>query len=252
MRNVLLLCAALGLSAAEPEAKDKIPGYTNTPIIAGTTWHVHDPARPQPQPVRGSCLATPAPADAKMLFDGKSLEAFNEAKWTLENGVMIAGKSDLTSKESFGSCQLHLEFMIPKSCCKGNQSGNSGIFLMGLYELQVLNGWESLTYADGTLGAVYGQTPPLVKASNPPDEWNSYDIAFTAPVFDAEGKLVSPAKVTAIVNGIVVQNGTSILGPTRHKETRPYKAHEAKLPLRLQFHGDPVHYRNVWIRELAK
>jgi hypothetical protein len=142
--------------------------------------------------------------------------------------------------------------MIPKSCCKGNQSGNSGIFLMGLYELQVLNGWESKTYADGTLGAVYGQTPPLVKAGNPPDEWNSYDISFTAPVFDADGKLVSPARVTAMVNGIVVQNNTQILGPTRYKETRPYKAHESKLPLKLQFHGDPVHYRNVWIRELAQ
>jgi hypothetical protein len=140
--------------------------------------------------------------------------------------------------------------MIPKSCCKGDQSGNSGVFMMGLYELQILNGWGSNTYADGTVGAIYAQTPPLVNACNPPDEWNSYDITFTAPKFDADGKLLSAAKFTALLNGVLVQNGTESQGPCQYRSLTSYKAHAAKLPLKLQDHGDPVNFRNIWIREL--
>ena len=230
----------------------KAHGFKDTPILPGTKWHVHDPDRPQPVQVKGECRTTPAPAGAKVLFDGKSLDAFSNTKWEIKDGAMVAkpGGGSQVTKEAFGDCQLHLEFMIPKSCCKGDQSGNSGVFLMGLYEIQILNGWESCTYADGTIGAIYGQTPPLVKACNPPDEWNSYDITFTAPKFDADGKLLSPAKFTALLNGVLVQNGTESQGPCTYRGLAHYSAHAPKLPLQLQDHGDPVNFRNIWIKDL--
>ncbi|NQZ60085.1 MAG: DUF1080 domain-containing protein, partial [Lentisphaeraceae bacterium] len=134
----------------------------------------------------------------------------------------------------------------------GDQKGNSGIFFMGRYEIQILNGWKSSTYADGTIGAIYGQTPPLVNACAKPGEWNSYDIVFTAPRFDKQGKLLSPARFTALLNGILVQDNTVSMGPTRYKALSRYRAHPARQPMTLQDHHDPVEFRNFWLRDLDK
>ncbi len=132
----------------------------------------------------------------------------------------------------------------------GQDRGNSGVFLMDLYEVQVLDSYNSKTYADGMAGAIYGQYPPLVNASRKPGEWQTYDIVFHAPRFDANGKVTSPARMTVLQNGVLVQDNEELTGPTQHKARPPYKAHADKLPLSLQDHGHPVRYRNIWIREL--
>ena len=246
----LLTTSLLCLTALSVQAGKN--GFRNTPILPGTQWHVHDPDRPKPKPVEGSCQSTPAPKDATVLFDGKNLHALTNQKWQLKEGVMIVGRGNQKTKESFGDCQVHLEFMFPKAICKGAQRGNSGLFFMDRYEIQILNGWQSSTYADGTIGAIYGQTPPLVNACSKPGEWNSYDIIFTAPRFDKQGKLISPARFTALLNGVLVQNNTVCMGTTRWKVLSSYKAHPARQPIMLQNHGDPVEFRNFWLRDLDK
>ena len=238
--TALIAIMALSTQAAEPN------------IIPGTKWRVHDSKRPQPKHVQGTCQRTPAPEDAIVLFDGKNLDSFTNKKWKLKKDIMVVSKGKQKTKESFGDCQVHLEFMFPKAICKNNRSGNSGLFFMSRYEIQILNGWKTRTYADGSIGAIYGQTPALVNACAKPDEWNSYDIVFTAPRFDKQGKLLSPARITAFLNGILVQNNTVILGATRFAVVPKYKAHPARLPLYLQDHGSPVEFRNFWLRDLEK
>jgi Domain of Unknown Function (DUF1080) len=146
---------------------------------------------------------------------------------------------------------LHVEFAEPAPPKGESQErGNSGVFLMGLYEIQVLDSYENKTYADGQASAVYGQYPPLVNASRPPGQWQSYDIVFHGPRFDKEGKLMRAARATVLHDGVLVQDNVELSGPTAHGQRPPYKAHPEKLPLALQDHGDPVRYRNIWIREL--
>ena len=159
--------------------------------------------------------------------------------------------SDIRTKQSFGDCQLHLEFATPSEVeGTGQQRGNSGIFFMERYEIQVLDSFENPTYPDGSAGSVYKQWPPLVNASRRPGEWQTYDIVFTAPRFDLDGKLLKPGYVTVIHNGVVVQNHAEIQGSTSYVQAPEYEAHAPKAPIVLQNHKDPVRFRNIWIREL--
>ena len=226
-------------------------------------WKIHDPNRPLPaviDPGTSNTQDSPGrpPSDAVVLFDGKDLSKWahkdgSPAKWKVENGIfeVVPKTGYIYTREAFGDCQLHVEFSEP-SPAKGESQdrGNSGVFLQGLYETQVLDSYQSKTYADGQAAAIYGQYPPLVNASRPPGQWQSYDIVFHGPRFDKDGKLLRPARVTALHNGVLVQDNVELTGPTAHGERPPYKAHAEKLPLGLQDHGNPVRYRNVWIREL--
>jgi len=221
-------------------------------------WEVHDMSRPQPAVVKpGGVVTIKPPSDAIVLFDGTDLSQWvnrkgEPAQWQVEDGVMVVTKTgDIFTRESFGDCQLHLEFKTPVEADeRGQKWGNSGVFLMGLYEVQVLNSYENDTYADGQAAAIYGQHPPLVNVSRKPGQWQSYDIIFRAPRFDERGRLREPAYVTVLHNGVLVQNHVALEGPTRHKQRTSYKAHADKLPLRLQDHSDPVQFRNIWIRPI--
>jgi hypothetical protein len=238
-----------------------IDGFTNTPVLPGGKWHVHDPNRPQPGVVTPGTFSTQdrpgkPPSDAVVLFDGTSLSEWVDkngvpAAWKIENGELLAGKGDIFTKQEFGDVQLHLEFLTPPAKGDGQKRGNSGIFFLGKYEVQILDCYENRTYPDGTVGALYGQYPPLVNASRPPGEWQVYDILFTAPKFEADGTLKSPAYATVLLNGIVVQNHQSFLGPTGWKILPKYAPHPVTGPISLQDHGDPIRFRNIWVRRLV-
>ena len=228
-----------------------------------TTWKIHDPNRPMPpviDPATPSTQESPgrAPSDAVVLFDGRDFSKWahkdgSPAKWKVENGYIevVAKTGNIYTREAFGDCQLHVEFTEPTPAKGESQErGNSGIFLMGVYEIQVLDSYENKTYADGQAAAVYGQYPPLVNASRPPGQWQTYDIVFHGPRFDKDGKLLRPARVTEFHNGVLAQDGVELTGPTAHGARPPYSAHAEKLPLALQDHGNPVRFRNIWIREL--
>lgn len=228
-----------------------------------TRWKIHDLTRPVPPVVTPGTASTPdtagqPPSDAVVLFDGKDLSHWlekdgNAAKWKVESGYMevVPKTGEIHTKEAFGDCQLHVEFREPTPPKGQSQErGNSGVFLMGLYEIQVLDSYENKTYADGQASAVYGQYPPQVNASRAPGEWQAYDIIFHRPHFDASGKVIQPARVTVLHNGVLVQDNVELTGPTAHGERPPYQAGPDKLPLALQDHGNPVRYRNIWIREL--
>jgi len=227
-------------------------------------WKIHDLNRPLPPvitPGTASTQDTPGnpPSDATVLFDGKDLSRWVDsdgkpAKWKVENGYMeVAAKTgNISTRDSFGDCQLHVEFAEPSPPSGESQErGNSGVFLHGLYEIQVLDSYENKTYADGQASAVYGQYPPQVNASRPPAQWQTYDIIFHGPRFTGS-KLLRPARVTVLHNGVLVQDNVELTGPTAHGERPPYKSTPEKLPLQLQDHGNPVHYRNIWIRELRE
>jgi hypothetical protein len=228
-----------------------------------TTWKIHDPNRPLPpviEPGTSSAQDSPGrpPSDAVVLFDGKDLSKWahkdgSAAKWKVENGYaeVVAKTGYIYTREAFGDCQLHVEFTEPLPAKGESQDrGNSGVFLQGLYETQVLDSYQSKTYADGQAGAIYGQYPPLVNASRPPGQWQVYDIVFHGPRFDKDGKLLRPARETVFHNGVLVQDSVELTGPTAHGKRPPYEPQPEKLPLALQDHGHPVRYRNIWIREL--
>lgn len=231
-------------------------GYSDTPVLPESGYHVHDGTRPQP-PVVQVPLNAP-PSDATVLFDGSSLDGWKNVNdtgpcgWNIDKGelAVVPGVGDVQTTFEFGNCQLHLEFKSPEVVKgQGQGRGNSGVFLMGCYEIQVLDNYENPTYPDGTVGGIYGQTPPLVNSIRKPGDWNSFDIIWTAPVFDPQ-ELVSPAYVTVLLNGIVQHNHQVLQGPTQHKELAHYEAHPPKGPLKLQDHGDLVRFRNIWVREL--
>jgi hypothetical protein len=244
-----LLVTALGTAASGAQARE---------------WPIHDESRPQPPVVDpGPPAERPAapPADAVVLFDGKDLAKWRStkdgspARWKVENGYMevVRGTGDIRTEQGFGDCQLHVEWATPSpGVGEGQHRGNSGVFLMGLYEVQVLDSYGNRTYPDGQAAALYGQYPPLVNASRPPGQWQTYDITFRRPRFDAQGKLLTPARITVLHNGVLVQDDRELSGPTAHKARPPYAAHPEKLPLGLQDHDHPVRYRNIWIRELAE
>jgi hypothetical protein len=237
------------------------PGYDNTPFLLKSKWRVHDSKRPQPKAINpGTCglqsRSCKPPSDAIVLFDGKDTSKWVSCKggpiqWRVEGGVMeITRTGDIETVEHFGDCQLHIEWAAPVEVKGESQGrGNSGIFLMGRYEIQILDGYNNPTYADGTAASIYGQYPPLVNACCKPGEWQTYDIFFVAPCFE-ESKLISPAFVTIIHNGVLVHHYTELLGLTAHRTMPSYKTHPPKGPIRIQDHRNPVRFRNIWIRKL--
>ena len=232
-------------------------GYDDTPMLPESQWQVHDYRRPQPPVIAPAADPGAPPSDAVVLFDGSNLSGWTgkegEAKWKVEDGYMevVPGTGDILSAERMGDCQLHLEFACPAEVKGESQGrGNSGVFMMGLYEIQVLDGYENPTYADGITASVYGEFPPLVNACRKPGEWQTYDIVWTAPRFNGVD-LVSPAYLTLMHNGVVVHNHTRVIGPTGHRNVYPYTAHAPSGPLKLQDHGDLVRFRNIWYRPIA-
>ena len=260
----VILLAAAGLSAQQAHRD----GYKDTPILPNQPWHVHDPDRPYPPEVTPGATPGAPPSDAIVLFDGKDLSQWQQrgrgaergkmvdAKWKVTGGYMeiVHGTGDLISRQSFGNCQLHVEWQEPEGIQGESQErGNSGVYIMSRYEIQVLDNYHSATYADGMAGAIYGQWPPLVNPSRKPGEWQTYDVVFDAPKFDGD-KVVSPAYETLFFNGVLVQDHRALNGPTEYKVVLPYKKHNPEEPLMLQDHSSsrPVRYRNIWIRKLAE
>ncbi len=244
----LLLAAIVSASAASPVFD----------------WPQHDSTRPHPAIIDPGTAGTAdkpgrPPSDATVLFDGSSLGQWaaldgTAPKWIVKDGVLecVRDSGYIRTLQAFGDCQLHVEWAAPIPAQGTSQGrGNSGVFLMGLYEVQVLDSYENVTYADGQASAAYGQFPPLVNAARPPGQWQTYDILFTRPRFNDDGKVKSPARLTVLHNGVLVQNNVELVGPTGWLRRDPYQAHEDKLPLSLQDHGNPVRYRNVWVRELG-
>jgi hypothetical protein len=246
----LFLIASASLCTAQPDPN----------------WLNHDRDRPQPPVITSATPSTQAeagkaPSDAVVLFDGKDISSWvsmdgSPTRWIVRDGYMeaVRGSGYIRTLQNFGDCQLHIEWAAPVPPeGSGQGRGNSGVFFgMDRYEVQVLDSFRNETYSDGMAGAVYGQYPPLVNASRPPGEWQSYDIIYTAPRFDAEGKLLSPVYLTVFHNGVLIQNNVQLTGPTSWLQRAPYDAHPEKQPLALQDHGNPVRFRNIWVRELGR
>jgi len=227
-------------------------------------WLVHDMNRPAPPVVKPGTESSQdqpgkAPSDAIVLFDGTNLSGWTSvkggpAKWTLRDGYMevVKDAGDIKTKQYFGSCQLHIEFATPKKITgKSQDRGNSGVFLMSTYEVQVLDSYENTTYPDGQCAALYGRVVPMVNASREPGRWQSYDIIFHRPVFDGD-KVVKKAIFTVFHNGVLVHDNVELQGGTNWIDEHTisnYSPHEDKLPLMLQDHDNPVRFRNIWIRE---
>jgi hypothetical protein len=212
---------------------------------------------PKPPKVTPGKTAGDAPSDALILFDGKDLNEWTSlngsaAKWDVKEGAMtvVKGTGDIKTKRTFGDLQLHIEWRAPSVIeGEGQGRGNSGIFLQERYELQVLDSYESVTYANGQAGSIYKQHSPLVNATRPPGEWQSYDVIYTAPRFSDNGRVISPARITVLHNGVLIQNNIAIWGPSEFKGLPVYQSH-GKAGIKLQDHGNPVSYRNIWVREL--
>lgn len=234
-------------------------GFTKLGEIPGTPWRIHDDKRPQPPVVAPPASPGAPPADAIVLFDGKDLskwmhrvkDTVTDAQWLVHDGIFESGKgTSLSTRESFGDVQLHLEFATPTKVEGTSQGrGNSGVRFMDRYEIQVLDSYDNRTYADGMAAAIYGDTPPMVNVARKPGEWQTYDIVFEAPRFKGP-QLVSPAYVTVFWNGVLVHNRRLVNGPTSPLTVHQYIAHDPELPLVIQNHGNPVRFRNVWIRRL--
>jgi hypothetical protein len=212
-------------------------------FLSGIVW-------PKPPVVIPGDNASP-PSDAIVLFDGKHLDAWhNGQKWEIKDGIATARGGGIHTKQPFGDCQLHVEFATPEKIeGDGQGRGNSGVYLMGRYEVQILDSHENETYFDGQCGSLYKQQPPTVNASRKPGEWQTFDIFFTAPRFFPDGSLKSPVYVTVVHNGVLIQNHVQLAGGTSWSEPPRYSAHPEKDSLHLQFHGNPVKFRNIWIRE---
>lgn len=241
--GLLVLCASAAEAQKAPRQGDpKLTEY----------WE------PEVKVVTPGKTAADPPSDAIILFDGKNADAWaaqdnGPAKWKVENGTLTvaAGTGTIHTKQGFGDCQLHIEWRTPAEVKGESQGrGNSGIFLMGRYELQVLDSYNNRTYSNGQAGSIYKQLPPLVNASRGPGEWQTYDVIWTAPRFNEEGVLKSQARITVFHNGVLVQNNAALWGGTQYIGTPTYEKHGDKEPLVLQDHGNPISYRNIWIRPL--
>jgi hypothetical protein len=191
------------------------------------------------------------PSGATVLFDGTDMSKWNNGEnWPVKDGIAFSGEGPIESKDTFGDCQVHVEWSAPSPAeGSGQGRGNSGIFLMGIYEIQVLDSYENETYHDGQAGAIYKQTPPAVNATRPPGEWNSYDIFWTAPRFSEAGDLISPAYITATHNGVLILNHFELKGDTPFNRPPKYNSHPPQGPISIQDHGNPVRFRNIWVRE---
>lgn len=254
----LLACAPMqALTGAElVYAKDGsgIYGYNDTPMLPWCGYRVHDPDRPAPKRINPGPAperSAPPPSDAIVLFDGKDLSRWAPTDWKLVDGCIEAvGGSQLSTRENFGSFQLHLEWKQPNPPSgPWENRGNNGVLIMGLYEIQIYDSWNDKIYPDGQAAAIYAQTPPRVNVCRPPGEWESYDIVFTAPVFEA-GKLAQPARVTMLHNGVLVHLNEEIRGETGHRILPEYKKKVSQGPLVLSGHHCPVRFRNIWLRAL--
>src|SRR4051812_41563095 len=254
MAALLGVMASAGLIASQQAPVS----YDDTPMQPDGRWHIHDGKRPAPPLVTpGPLSAAPPPQDAIVLVgsaaDRSAWQMMDGAPvtWAMSGGVLETGKGMVRTKAEFTDYQLHVELATPKDV-KGNsqERGNSGVFLNGKFEIQVLDSYHNVTYPDGQAAAMFGQFPPLVNAWRPPGEWQTYDIVFTAPRFSS-GAVAKPAIVTVLHNGIVVHHATPFWGPTQHKRIDPYTPDNAKGPIALQDHGNPVRYRNIWIRPMA-
>ena len=239
-------------------------------LLAGTIFFINmnaqtgDPKltevwQPEPRIIEPGKTSQDAPSDAIVLFNGKDLSQWQEAShggaptWKIKDGYMQVnpGTGNIQTKKGFGDCQLHIEWKTPDTA-KGNgqERGNSGIFLMSRYELQVLDSYHNRTYSNGQAGSIYKQSMPAVNVCRKPGEWQTYDIIFTAPRFNSDSSLKSPARITVLQNGVLVQNNVSLWGGTEYIGIPSYKMHSDKEPIILQDHGNTVCYRNIWIREL--
>jgi Domain of Unknown Function (DUF1080) len=248
MRNTLILslCAITTGAVAQSQPRESLdPKVTEV-------WDL------KPRKVTATPAFTEAPSDATILFGGKdlsewtSLDGTTAAPWEVKDGTFTVtkGKGDIKTKKIFGDFQLHIEWRAPSEIVgEGQGRGNSGIFLQERYELQVLDSYESVTYSNGQAGSIYKQSIPLVNATRKPGEWQAYDVIYTAPRFSDNGRVIVPAFVTVIHNGVIVQNHTQIYGPTEYKGLPVYTPH-GKGGIKLQDHGNPVSFRNIWIREL--
>jgi hypothetical protein len=263
--TLLMIILAAGLGSAVAQVANHDLGFKDTPILPGLPWHVHDPDRPHPPVIVPSTEPGGAPSDAIVLFDGKDFSHWNERassithrgtagapEWKLGSGYMevVPHTGDLQSKEKFGDIQLHVEWASPDPPVGNSQArGNSGVLLMGRYEVQVLDAWNNPTYADGQAAAVYGQYPPLANPAKKPGEWNTYDIVFEAPRLDGD-KVLKPAFITVFFNGVLAQNHQESMGPMVYRQVAHYVAQPAEDSLVLQNHNSPVRFRNIWVRRL--
>ena len=240
-------------------------GFTDTPMLPGLPWHVHDPNRPHPPVITPAATPGGPPSDAIILFDGKNLDSWTAhhsditksggagpAEWKVADGYMevVPKTGDIVTKEKFGDCQLHVEWASPAEA-KGNSQGrgNSGVILQTRYEVQVLDTYHNPTYADGQTAAIYGQWPPLNNVARKPGEWQTYDIVFNAARFQGD-QLTSPAYITVFWNGVMVHNHKASMGPMVYRQVAHYTPSPAEDSLLLQNHGDKVRFRNIWIRRL--
>jgi hypothetical protein len=263
--------AALAFAAGGQAGKgDKIDGYRDTPMLPGGKWHLHDPDRPQPRIVTPGATfsqGAPAPSDAEVLFNGKDLAKWltsrgQDATWKVQDGYVETGRGGgIRTRGKWADFQLHVEWAAPNPPKGTGQSrGNSGVLINGLYEIQVLDSYQAKTYADGQAGAIYGQSPPLVNASRPPGEWQTYDIIFESPRWNDTGELVKKAVITVLHNGVVVQNRYELTGGTDGISNQvPFKTlskyprpHPPEVFVELQDHNNPVRFRNIWVRLLGE
>ena len=254
MVTAALVAAVAGAAGALSQDKPKL-GYDDTPMLPDQKWRVHDGTRPQPKIVTPAAEVGKPPSDAVVLFDGKDLSQWTNAKgepapWKVEEDYIevVPKTGEIRTKEEFGDVQFHFEFRTPTPT-KGNSQGrgNSGFFFFGRYELQILDSFENPTYPDGQAGALYGQWPPLVNASRKPGEWQSYDGVFMAPRFK-DGKVEEPATITVFHNGVLLHNRKALIGGTGHKTVGKYSEHGPKGRIHIQDHGDPQRFRNIWVR----
>lgn len=247
MSRIIVAGAALVLTATCVEAQQ---------------WPVHSMDRPRPPVIDPGPAPAPAPipADAIVLFDGGDLSQWVSQRdggspgWKVENGILeiVPGAGGIQTRESFGDVQLHVEWASPTPPeHEGQDRGNSGIFFMTFYEVQILDSYENDTYADGQAAALYGQHPPMVNASRPPGEWQTYDIIFRRPRFAADGSLETPARVTVFHNGVLVHDDAEMTGRTVHNRTAEYSPHEDALPIAIQDHESRVRFRSIWVRRLS-
>lgn len=281
MYKLALLISTFLLSISLQAQKYPIPQLDWDALQESKPWAKTEDWSVIPSKVTPGMYSHMPPSDAIVLFDGSDLNQWQkpkygipadmagteatvknnsyekhpgtEAEWLIKDGSIEVkpGGGNLQTKASFGDVQLHIEWLSPVDTIKrGQLYSNSGVFFMGIYELQVLNSHNNETYPNGQAGAVYKQSRPLVNASRPAGQWQVYDIIFNAPKFDSNGKCIEKARIIAIHNGVVIQNNFELDGPTLYIGESSYFAHEAKMPLLLQDHGDKVRFRNIWIREL--
>jgi hypothetical protein len=252
MRILFSLCfSAITLATGAQEINRMLDSVKNAPKLS-------EYYAPVPPLVTPGKTPADAPGDAIVLFNGKDLSEWSGVRkpdvgWLIEDGAMVvkAGSGNIRTKKGFGDCQIHIEFRTPSKVeGTGQGRGNSGIFIMGRYELQVLDSYSNTTYVNGQAGSIYKQLPPLVNACKGPGEWQTYDIIFTAPRFYEDGRLQSQARITVIQNGVLVQNNMSIWGTTEYIGSPVYKKHSDREPIELQDHGNPTAFRNIWVREL--